>query len=621
MLKNENIICISSIDWDFIWQGHQEIMAAFARNGNRVLFIENTGIRMPGIKDIPRLKKRFVNWIKSAKGFREEQENLFIYSPLVLPFPYSRLARFINRNILLQPLQRWLKMMKFHNPIIWTFLPTGTVVDIINNINRKILVYYCIADFYRLADDSKKIKKTEDELIKKCDLIFVQGDLFKERCLRLNKNVYRFPFGVNFQTFENFDRKDARPPADMGDMKKPVIGYVGGVHKHIDFGLIKFIADRHPDWSIVMVGPLQTDVSGIKGRKNVFLLGERDFNELPAYIDRFDVCIIPYEINDYTKTVFPTKLNEYHAMGKPVVSTSLPEIVNFNKENGELISIGVDREDFNDKIERAVIDREERLVGSRIASAKKNSWTERIEEMSSLIQAAMDKKTESPANWREDFLHLYKVSRARAIKVLAVILGVYGLIFYTPLVWYAAEPLKISQPPQKADAIVVFAGGVGESGRAGQGYEERVQRAVDLYKKGYADHFIFSSGYTYLFKEPLVMKALAVSLGIPERSILLDVKAKNTLENVKFTRQILIDNGWKNILLVSSPYHMRRVSLVFAKTANDIKVTYVPIQNSHFYTHSFANPGEGWRQINIGQIRGILHEYLGIIYYWFEGYI
>ena len=110
MIKNENIICISSIDWDFIWQGHQEIMSAFVKNGNRVLFIENTGVRMPGIKDIPRLKKRFVSWIKSAKGFREEREGLYIYSPLVLPFPYLRLARFINRNIFLRSLKKWLKL-------------------------------------------------------------------------------------------------------------------------------------------------------------------------------------------------------------------------------------------------------------------------------------------------------------------------------------------------------------------------------------------------------------------------------------------------------------------------------------------------------------------------------
>ena len=101
MLKNKNIICISSIDWDFIWQGHQEIMATFAKNGNRVLFIENTGVRTPRIKDIPRVKSRIKNWFKGVKGIRQEMENLYIFSPLVIPFPYLRVARFINRRLIL----------------------------------------------------------------------------------------------------------------------------------------------------------------------------------------------------------------------------------------------------------------------------------------------------------------------------------------------------------------------------------------------------------------------------------------------------------------------------------------------------------------------------------------
>ena len=148
MIRNENIICISSIDWDFIWQGHQEIMSTFAKNGNRVLFIENTGVRSPGIKDIYRIKKRFGDYFKGIKGIRKEVGELYVYSPIVLPFPYSRMARQVNKLILLSVINRWMKAMNFSNPIIWTFLPTGTALDIINNIEKKLLIYYCIADFY-----------------------------------------------------------------------------------------------------------------------------------------------------------------------------------------------------------------------------------------------------------------------------------------------------------------------------------------------------------------------------------------------------------------------------------------------------------------------------------------
>src|SRR3989338_6688372 len=93
MLHNQDIICVSSIDWDFIWQGNQEVMSALAKHGNRVLFIENTGIRSPSFQDLPRVWRRLRNRLHSLKGFKEVQKNLYIYSPVILPFPYSRVAR------------------------------------------------------------------------------------------------------------------------------------------------------------------------------------------------------------------------------------------------------------------------------------------------------------------------------------------------------------------------------------------------------------------------------------------------------------------------------------------------------------------------------------------------
>ena len=618
MLKNENIICISSIDWDFVWQGHQEIMSTFARNGNKVLFIENTGIRTPTFKDIPRLKKRITNWLKSVKGFREEMENLFVYSPIVLPFPYLRLLHWINKYMLITPIRKWMKVMEFYNPIVWTFLPTGIALDIINNIDRKLLVYYCIADFYELVGSPKKVERAENELIRKCDLIFTQGDALNEKCKRLNEKVHIFPFGVKMETFENFQRSCDKILSDIRDMKRPIIGYIGGIHRHIDFGLVKFIAENHPEWSIILIGPIQTNASQINELDNVILLGKKDFSSLPNYVSQFDVGIIPYNMSGYTQTVFPTKLNEYHAMGKPVVSIGLPEITSFNAKNDNLVLVGKTHKEFIDCIAKALNSKNDELVNQRIASAKENSWTRRIERMSDLLEEAIERKSRSPLNWQQSFLKLYRTARRRILRIGAVVLSIYLLLFYTPIVWFMAGPLRILQAPEKADCIVVFAGGVGESGKAGQGYEERVQHAVELYKKGYAKYMVFSSGYIYIFKEPLVMKALAVSLGIPEDAIILENKAKNTFENIKFTKKILEKKKWDEILLVSSPYHMLRVSLVFNKTASNIDVVYSPVTDSLYYEHSnkFFT-----KCINLKQIKGIMHEYLGILYYWKQGWI
>lgn len=622
MLNKENIICISSIDWDFIWQGHQEIMATFAKSGNRVLFIENTGIRTPNLKDIQRLRKRITNWFRSIKGFRKEMENLYVYSPVILPFPYSRIARWINKYMLVKPIRRWMKVMEFSEPIVWTFLPTGIALDIINNVDRKFLVYYCIADFYELAGNPKKVRKTESELIRKSDLIFVQGDILENKCKRLNENVRIFPFGVKIETFENFQYSPNKVPNDIRNIKRPIIGYVGGIHRHIDFGLIRFIAENHPEWSIVLIGPIQTSASEINNLNNVFLLGKKGFSDLPNYINEFDTGIVPYNVSGYTETVFPTKLNEYHVMGKPVVSTDLPEIVKFNAEDDNLVLIAKTHKEFDDCILEVLNNKKDDLVNQRIASARRNSWTTRIEQMSNLIKDGLEKKVRGPLDWQESLLKFYRSTRRKILKMGTIVLSIYLLLFYTPIVWFIAEPLKIVQTPERADCIVVFAGGVGESGKAGQGYEERLQQAIELYKKGYAKYMIFFSGYMYVFKEPLIMKILAVSLGVPEEAIILEDRAKNTYENVKFTKRILDDKGWDEILLVSSPYHMRRASLVAKKVAPEIKIIHTPIPESQFYRHGIRPNGEKtWKQVSLRQIRALLHEYLGIVYYWWKGYI
>jgi uncharacterized SAM-binding protein YcdF (DUF218 family) len=625
MLKDRDIICIASIDWDFIWQGHQEIMATFAKNGNRVLFIENTGVRVPGIRDIGRLRKRLINWIKGVKGFREAHQNLYVYSPLILPFPYSRLARWINRYFLFGTLRKWLKLMDFNDAVVWTFLPTGTALDIIDDLDYKCLVYYCIADFNELVKKPKKVQKTESALIRKSDIIFAQGKAFEEKCRSLNDNVYIFPFGLNTGIFDN--SKECSRDYDYSDIKNvknPIIGYIGGIHRHIDFDLLEYIAGANSHWSIVLVGPVQTDVSSLKEFPNIFFLGKKNFNLLPAYIKEFDVCIIPYINSEFTKTVYPTKLNEYHALGKPVVSTDLSEIIEFNRENGNLILIASSNDGFVKLIQQALKEQDNRLVQMRIESAKRHSWDIRIEEMSDLIEENIEKKKMSGyAGWQKKFKELYRLARRRLVKLVLAVCALWLIVFYTPLVWFLAEPLKIINPPSKADAIVVFAGGVGESGQAGQGYEERVKHAAELYNSGYARYIIFSSGFRSTFSEPYIMQVLAISLGVPRDFIILETKAGNTYQNVVFTSAILRSKGWNKIILVSSPYHTRRAALVFKKIVNDISVIFSPVPNSIFYSRNkFNEKGKRiWKKINLKQIRGIIHEYLGIIYYWWKHYI
>lgn len=407
-------------------------------------------------------------------------------------------------------------------------------------------------------------------------------------------------------------------------MESELSGLWGGVRSSIDQELVSFLAKKFPQDILVFVGPVQTDISRLQNVGNIIFTGQRRHDSLPAYIKRFDVCIIPYVKDAYTNNISPAKLNEYLIMGKPVVSANLSEVETFNKDNGNVLYLASNKEEFAKMISRAIAEDSIGLREQRIEVAQKNSWTNKIEEMSDIISDIIRKKEyETYLNWKSRLLLLYNALKWRIIK-LAAFAGIFIIaVFYTPLMWFLGQPLKISDMPQEADAIVVFAGGVGESGKAEQGYEERVEHAVELYSKGFAKDIIFSSGYAFVYKEPLIMKALAVSLGVAQDAIILEDKAKNTYENVKLTNEILKENGWKKILLISSPYHMRRVSLVFGKIAKDISVVYSPVPESSFYAHpekdSYGN--KIWRRIRLHQLKGIMHEYLGILYYWRKGWV
>ncbi len=614
MFKNENIICISSIDWDFIWQGHQEIMSTLAKNGNKVLFIENTGVRAPGIRDIPRLKKRIKNWFRGVKGIRREMDNLYVFSPLVLPFPYFRIARWINLHLVLPILEKWMKVTDFSNSIVWTFLPTPLSMDICDNLIKKVVIYYCIDNFSVSSVSVKQIKKSEIKLLKKADLIFVTSKALYNYCSRYNDKTYTFPFAVNYQEFEEARLKRDFTFDELQNIRKPIIGYVGGVHKWIDQGLVKRAAEKYPEYSFVFVGPLQTDVSLLKKLKNVYFLGPKEHMKLPNYIKTFDVCIIPYLLTDYTKNVYPAKLNEYLAMGKPVVSSYLPEIDAFKERYGNILYVGKDVEEFGECIKSALDEDNEVLRKRRIEIAKENSWENRINKMSELIEKAIERrKLDREARWKENLVNSYRVTRRRLARVGLICLLAYLLFFKTPFIWFIASPLKMVDEPQKSDAIVVFGGGVGETGSPGKSTIERARYAVGLYKQDYAKKIIFSSGYTFRYNDAENMKLFALSMGVPERNIILEEKANSAYENVKFSKAILDKNGWNTILLVSSPYNMTRASLVFRKLADKTKVIFTPVPDSQFYDRKI---GSRWQQIG-----AIMHEYLGIFYYWTKKYI
>src|SRR5918997_889408 len=150
MIQGRDIIYISSIEWSFLWQGHQEIALRLAAAGNRVLYVENTGVRAPGLRDAGRVVARARRWARAApsQGARELVPNIHVSSPVVLP-PFGGAARrALNRRFFLPPLVAAARRLGMRDPLVWTYLPNDTTLDLIHMLGaeRAGLVYYCVAD-------------------------------------------------------------------------------------------------------------------------------------------------------------------------------------------------------------------------------------------------------------------------------------------------------------------------------------------------------------------------------------------------------------------------------------------------------------------------------------------
>jgi glycosyltransferase involved in cell wall biosynthesis len=389
VLHNRNIVCVSTIDWDFLWQEHQGVMSVLARAGNRVLFIENTGVRSPGWKDRGRLLARLRKWTSGEGRFRPVVENITLYSPLALPFPYSPLAQHINRALVCRSIRRWLETNGFESPILFTFLPTQFTLDLMDTIAPALSIFYCTDKLSETSAAARHILPYERRVIERADLVFASSIRLVEYCRAYNSETHLFPIGVSLEKFERAWRGESSPPADVSRLLKPVIGMVGGLRPCVDQALLRKLSLRLPHASIALVGPEQTPMSELRGLANVHLLGPKPHDRIPDYIAAFDACLVPYVVDDFTSNISPAKLNEYLALGKPVVSTDLAEVRRLNEAHGAMVRIGATHEEFVVHVEAALAgDAPARRLERRVV-AEKNSWQRRVEAMSDLIEARL----------------------------------------------------------------------------------------------------------------------------------------------------------------------------------------------------------------------------------------
>ncbi len=398
MLRGRNVVCVSTISWDFLWQGHQAISTILARAGNRVLFIETTGVRAPGWGDRGRIAERLRKWIGGRGRFAEIEPGIFLYAPLALPFPYSPLAQRFNRRWTGSAIARWAAAHDFRDPILLSFLPTQFTLDLMDLLKPAAAAFCCTDKLAQTSAAAAGLIPYEKEVLGRSDVVFASAEKLRDHCRLFNPATHLVSTGVSLEKFDRAWKGEGERPADLRDVKRPLIGSVGGLRKCVDQRLLDEITGAMPEATFVFIGPEQTTIDDWRLRPNVKLLGHKPHEAIPAYVRELDVCLVPYVVDEFSDHISPAKLNEYLALGKPVVATGLHEIRRFVEAHGDVVAIADGRDEFVSRIRAALAGDSPALRARRRAVAESHSWEIKVETMSRRIEEALAGRSRSLAS-------------------------------------------------------------------------------------------------------------------------------------------------------------------------------------------------------------------------------
>lgn len=371
-----------------------EIGTEFVAAGNTFIYVEYSP-RYNSVKN----QKGVLSYFQSFFGHRIQRiaSRLFMLtSPPMLPLFIPLLSRIwpeqiaslslrLNKVIHAYMVKQELNRLSLHPDVIVFTVPWD--VHLVGRFGEKVIVYRPVDEvgmFPINAGIVELIEELEVEASHRADLVFPTSISQYHKRKGLNSNTYLVPHGVNFERL-----RAAAPSAschkELKKIRRPIIGFVGGIDWRIDLCLIKEITLKCPEWSWVFVGPIKLPgekIDEIASLPNVCFLGPKDFEAIPSYILKFDVCIIPYAVTPATNTMRFYKLGEYLACGKPIVSTDCYETRAFD----DLISIARSAEEFIALVEESMRTDCEQKVKSRIEWARQNDWKKRVAFMLSKIE-------------------------------------------------------------------------------------------------------------------------------------------------------------------------------------------------------------------------------------------
>lgn len=374
---NENIVCFAN-DWDADPTSKHQVMKILART-NRVLWVNSIGLRSPGVssQDMSRIATKVR---KFWRGPVQITPNLHVLTPLVVPFhglpgiPAVN-AWWLGRYVRAQA--RKLGMERFQ---LWTFMPT--TAPLVSHLKPQKVVYYCVDEWSAFSFlNGKLMEHMEQSLIRQSDVVIASAEKLYMTKRVLHPRTYWVPHGVDTAHFARAQTVETPVAPELLQMKPPVIGFWGLIHEWIDLDLIKTIAERHPDWTIALVGKAGVPCDLFNGLPNIHLIGTRPYAALPEFAKGFTAAILPFKVNRLTENVNPIKLREYLAAGLPVVSTALPEVRHY----AGVVRIGRTVDEFVHELELAVQETGEDAKRKRMDAVQGESWDARVQQICRLV--------------------------------------------------------------------------------------------------------------------------------------------------------------------------------------------------------------------------------------------
>lgn len=377
MIEGNDIICFSN-DWDADPLSKKHIVLRLAQK-NRVLWVNSTGNRNPtaSVQDLRRVWKKVR---QCFRGCRSVSRNISVFTPMIIPYHGIRAARWVNRRLLAWSLRRACRKLGFQNPITWTFVPSSA--DVVGSLGERLVIYHCVDEFSKFTGANETaILEMERRLMEKADIVVVSSSRLYETKRRYNPNTFLVTHGVDVAHFRNACLPAIEAPAECAELKHPVIGFFGLVADWVDLEVVRFLAESRPQWSLLLIGEIQTDTSALRKLPNVHLLGRRNYQTLPAYCKAIDVAILPFVVNELTVASNPLKLREYLAAGLPVVATPLPEVVKL----GALVRTARTPGEFLKQIETLLNEGKSGPDPAVSALIARDSWDQKVEELSGII--------------------------------------------------------------------------------------------------------------------------------------------------------------------------------------------------------------------------------------------